>query len=272
VTGLKRDLHSGNDGGVFNEPMVDLVNVIGTLVDGRNSILVPGFSEDIEEHHRDRKILEIIDRSGEFNLDDYREYLGVPSLLERRSASDLLYERWCAPSLSIVDIRAGDTANEEILPECYRFGPTRFSVIPHRAVGKVSIRFVPKQRPENLISCIKIHLQHEFAKLRSSNKLEITVRNIGDWWEADTDSRLFKAAERAVEREWNLEPLHVREGGTMPMIATLEKTLRAPAIMLPFGQASNNPHLANERIRGVNLLRGKNVVRNFLEELVNLRK
>eukprot|EP00951_Prasinocladus_malaysianus_P036535 scaffold385714_cov35-Prasinocladus_malaysianus.AAC.1 len=50
------------------------------------------------------------------------------------------------------------------------------------------------------------------------------------------------------------------------MIATLEKILQAPAIMLPFGQSSDNPHLANERIRGVNLVRGKNVVRHFLEE------
>lgn len=52
----------------------------------------------------------------------------------------------------------------------------------------------------------------------------------------------------------------------MPMVATLEKILRAPAIMLPFGQSSDNPHLANERIRGVNLIRGKNVVRHFLED------
>eukprot|EP00951_Prasinocladus_malaysianus_P016767 scaffold131184_cov46-Prasinocladus_malaysianus.AAC.1 len=62
ISGLQRDLHSGNDGGVFNEPMVDLVNAIGTLVDGRNSILVPGFSDGIQEHHQDREAAVIIEQ------------------------------------------------------------------------------------------------------------------------------------------------------------------------------------------------------------------
>jgi len=267
VTGPERDLHSGNDGGVFNEPMLDLVNVISTLVDGRNSILVPGFQDGIEEHGNDRKILEAIEKSGEFELAAYRARLGVPSLTEARSISDLLYQRWCAPSLSIVDIRSGDTADDTTNSAGYRFGPTRFSVVPHKAVGKVSIRFVAKQRPEHLVSSMKNHLQHEFAKLRTLNKLMIMQRNVGDWWEADPNSHVFKVAERAVEREWGQMPLHVREGGTMPMVATLEKTLGAPAIMLPFGQSSDNPHLANERIRGVNLVRGKNVVLHLLQEL-----
>ena len=59
---------------------------------------------------------------------------------------------------------------------CYRFGPTRFSVIPKVAVGKISIRFVPDQNAETLMEGVKAHLQHEFAKLRSHNKLTIKVR------------------------------------------------------------------------------------------------
>jgi acetylornithine deacetylase/succinyl-diaminopimelate desuccinylase-like protein len=51
------------------------------------------------------------------------------------------------------------------------------------------------------------------------------------------------------------------------MVATLEKTLGAPAILLPFGQSSDNPHLENERIRGMNLMRGKNMIKHFLQEV-----
>jgi acetylornithine deacetylase/succinyl-diaminopimelate desuccinylase-like protein len=69
-------------------------------------------------------------------------------------------------------------------------------------------------------------------------------------------------------REWGCKPLFVREGGTMPVARLLEEMLGAPAIMIPMGQASDAPHLANERIRRTNLFRGKNVIRRLLEELM----
>jgi hypothetical protein len=67
-------------------------------------------------------------------------------------------------------------------------------------------------------------------------------------------------AERAVRREWGEPPLYVREGGTMPVASLIEKMLGAPALMIPMGQSSDNCHLANERLRRVNLIKGKSVV------------
>ena len=41
VTGPQRDVHSGNDGGVFNEPMTDLIKVMGTvLAPGGSTVMV----------------------------------------------------------------------------------------------------------------------------------------------------------------------------------------------------------------------------------------
>lgn len=51
----------------------------------------------------------------------------------------------------------------------------------------------------------------------------------------------------------------------MPVASALEKMLGAPALLLPMGQSSDNCHLANERIRRVNLLHGKNVVKHLLQ-------
>ena len=45
----------------------------------------------------------------------------------------------------------------------------------------------------------------------------------------------------------------IREGGSIPGIAILEKELGAKAVHLPMGQASDHAHLPNERIRLVNL-------------------
>ena len=38
--GPQRDLHSGNDGGVFNEPLADLTKVLASLIDSRNNVQV----------------------------------------------------------------------------------------------------------------------------------------------------------------------------------------------------------------------------------------
>ncbi len=64
-------------------------------------------------------------------------------------------------------------------------------------------------------------MEHEFKKLRSANGVAVRVRSVGDWWEADPGGRLFRLAERAIEREWGQKPLYVREGGTMRAPPTL---------------------------------------------------
>lgn len=65
--------------------------------------------------------------------------------------------------------------------------------------------------------CCRAQIEHEFNKLRSSNSVSVRVKSVGDWWEADPESKLFRLAERALAREWNVQPLLVREGGTMPV-------------------------------------------------------
>lgn len=102
--------------------------------------------------------------------------------------------RWSRPSLSVVDVRVNDepttaagaagpasgsasaaaaTASRGQSQSFYRYGPTRFSVIPKRAVGQVSVRFVPNQSSDVVVSAIKRHIEHEFFKLRSPNKLTV---------------------------------------------------------------------------------------------------
>ena len=73
------------------------------------------------------------------------------------------------------------------------------------------------QDAEQLIEALRAHVEREFARLGSSNSAGVRVKSVGDWWEADPESKLFKMAERALTREWGRQPLFVREGGTMPV-------------------------------------------------------
>ena len=49
--------------------------------------------------------------------------------------------------------------------------------------------------------------------------------------------------------------------GTMPLSRFLETTLKAPVVHLPLGQSSDSPHLANERIRCLNLAKGIQILK-----------
>ena len=62
---------------------------------------------------------------------------------------------------------------------------------------------------------LKAHVESEFVALRSGNSVSVRVKSVGDWWEADPQSKLFRLAERALYKEWQVWPLYVREGGTM---------------------------------------------------------
>ena len=91
-----------------------------------------------------------------------------------------------------------------------------------------SVRFVPDQRPEDLVAKLKAHVEAEFAALRSGNSVSVRVKSVGDWWEADPQSKLFRLAERALYKEWQVWPLYVREGGTMVRPASQALCFRRP--------------------------------------------
>jgi len=71
----------------------------------------------------------------------------------------------------------------------------------------------------------------------------------------DLKEPIFCLARRALRQVWGEEPQLVREGGSYGGVTSfLEDTLRAPAVHLPLGQASDAAHLPNERIRVHNLV------------------
>ena len=63
------------------------------------------------------------------------------------------------------------------------------------------------------------------------------------------------------------QPILIREGGSIPTIRFLEKTFDAPAAHLPCGQASDNAHLDNERLRVENLYKSREIFGAVFREL-----
>ncbi|KAF2760251.1 beta-Ala-His dipeptidase [Pseudovirgaria hyperparasitica] len=63
------------------------------------------------------------------------------------------------------------------------------------------------------------------------------------------------------------KPLYIREGGSIPTIRFLEKEFGAPAAHLPIGQASDSAHLDNERLRLLNLYKGRDIFKKVFRDL-----
>ncbi|KAG5300088.1 WD domain-containing protein [Histoplasma capsulatum G186AR] len=64
-----------------------------------------------------------------------------------------------------------------------------------------------------------------------------------------------------------IQPIYIREGGSIPTIRYLEKEFNAPAAHLPCGQASDHAHLDNERLRVENLYKSREIMARVFRDL-----
>ncbi|KAF8908992.1 hypothetical protein CPB84DRAFT_1673831 [Gymnopilus junonius] len=232
ISNDRPDLHSGIEGGAVAEPMVDMVRLLASLIDGKRVVQIPGFYDRVRPQTEDEKLL-------------YKLLSKVTS----RPAS-LLSSRWREPSFTIHNVEIS--------------GPKNATVIPGTVSAQLSLRLVPDQDLDTIVKSLRDYLQKSFDNLQSPNKLIINVEHTADWWLGDLDGHWFKSLESAVQEEWGEEPLRIREGGSIPSIPYLEKEFGCHALHLPMGQSSDQAHLPNERISLANLRKGKAVIERFL--------
>jgi len=83
--------------------------------------------------------------------------------------------------------------------------------------------------------------------------LQVDISHVSDWWLGDIKSPYFSALSDCIATEWGVEPLYIREGGSIPSLPFLEREFAADSVHLPLGTSSDSAHLPDERIRIVNL-------------------
>ncbi|ORX38699.1 hypothetical protein BD324DRAFT_621968 [Kockovaella imperatae] len=231
------DAHSGVDGGSVAEPMFDMIRVLGGIADSQG-VRIPDFYDQVRSP-----------------TPEEMQHLTDVSIATGRSVEDLS-RVWRDPSFSIANISSTGSSNK--------------TVIPRRVTADISMRIVPDQDLETITANLKAHCKNLYDDLHSSNTFEIKVTHSASWWLTSLDSPYFKSLECAIEDVWGAKPLKIREGGTVPTIFWLEREFGAPCVHLPLGQASDAGHLANERMRLLNLRNGKRVVESYLARLALL--
>ncbi|KAF8315648.1 Zn-dependent exopeptidase [Clavulina sp. PMI_390] len=229
------DLHSGVEGGAWNEPMMDMIKLLATLSGPDSKIAIPSFYDAVRPETACER-------------DSFEEIARITGGQPNKIAS-----RWREPSLTVHNMTASTSNNPTIIPSAVK--------------AQVSVRIVPDQDLQTIQNAVQQHLQNSFDASGTTNTLKITIDRTADWWLAELHDGWFTALENSIRDEWGMEPLRIREGGSIPAIPFLEKEFGCHALHLPMGQSSDQAHLQNERISLNNLYKGRSVLERFFRAI-----
>lgn len=244
--GAKRNLHSGNFGGVAPNPTLELVHLLAEMVDREGRLQVPGAGyADVQVAPADRDAVKALplDRAG------FRESVGVEPVTGDDAA--LFHERlMLRPSFNVSGLNAGYT------------GKGIKNIIFKEALAKADVRLVGGQDPDRVYQAIVA-----FASERGYGGIEI--RNLKGTPASRTplDHPMVPRVKDAVAKGFGRAPLVVPSlGGTTPDFV-FTRLLGLPSIVVPLAPYDENNHAPNESTKVSLFLAG---VRSGLHLLENL--
>ena len=248
IKGPAQDLHSGVFGGSAQEPMTDLMHILGRLVDTNGRIQIPGINEMVAPVTDEEKKL-YPDIS--YTMDNLYESIGSKtSIFENKE--ETLMARWRFPSLSVHGVEGAFSQ------------PGAKTVIPAKVIGKFSIRTVPNMESEAVNEAVYKYIDAEFTKLKSKNTLKCSLQHDGKWWVASPFHWNFKAAGKAVKQVFGVEPDMTREGGSIPVTITFEQATGKNVLLLPMGSSTDGAHSINEKLDRRNYIEGTKLLGAYL--------
>ncbi len=228
VVGPARDLHSGSFGGAVMNPANALCGIIAALKDADGRITVPGFYDGVRKLSDTEKqaMAEL-----PFDEADFMKGSGAPMAYGEKGYST--YERiTCRPTLDVNGMWSGYT------------GEGSKTVLPSFAAAKVSMRLVPDQDADALFASFSA-----FVRKLAPPSVTIEIKNLhgGRPFITDPDEPALQAAVRALARSWTKKPVLIREGGSIPVMATFQQTHGLPCILMGFGLHDDQVHAPNEK-------------------------
>ena len=248
VSGPSQDLHSGMFGGSLANPVNALATMIAALIDDGGRIQVPGFYDDVLPlTDEERQSLAHLP----FDEPSYLKERGVDAAWGEDGFTTL-ERRWARPTCDVNGMIGGYTGE----------GPK--TIVPASATAKISCRLVPNQDPAKLTAALEAFLR---ARLRPGLRMEFTPQHGGTPLVFDTHSPYMTAAKAAIERGFAREPVFIREGGSIPVVASFRELLGIDTLLLGWGQDTDNLHSPNERFKLEDFHRGAHASAVLWQEL-----
>jgi acetylornithine deacetylase/succinyl-diaminopimelate desuccinylase-like protein len=248
VEGPAQDLHSGHFGGAVRNPANALGAILAALQDGDGRITIPGFYDRVRPISADER--EML-RKIPFDEQGFVAQTGAKEPWGERGYSTL--ERvTIRPTLDVNGMWSGYT------------GKGSKTVLPSKASAKVSMRLVPDQDPEDLFPRFRRYVE----KLAPAGaRVRVLDHHSAVPFLTDPDHPMLEAARRALARAWSKPPVMVREGGSIPVMATFQKTHGLPCILMGFGLDDDQVHAPNEKFSLSSFHGGTKSVAYLYEEL-----
>ena len=138
------------------------------------------------------------------------------------------------------------------------------TVIPARAAGKVSMRLVPNQDPDDIL---KKYTSFVTSLTPKGISLSIKVHSKGPACVVSTDNKYAHAAVEAMREVFGKDTVYIRSGGSIPIVTQFDKDLKIPSIMMGMGLPDDNLHAPNEKFHIPNFYRGIESVIRFFHKL-----
>jgi acetylornithine deacetylase/succinyl-diaminopimelate desuccinylase-like protein len=249
VEGANHDLHSGVYGGAAPNPLQAVAEILSTLKDREGHIRIPGFYDRVvPPSEKERAAWARLP----FDEKEYKEKeVGVKELVGEPEIP--LFERlWARPTLEVHGIRGGF------------IGEGAKTVIPARAIAKVSMRLVADQKPDEAVAQLKKAIAAACPKGVTAEYK--TIHNAPPSL-VNPDNRFIHAAAEAMKQVFGQETVYIRSGGSIPIVAAFEEHLGIPSVMMGFGLPDDNLHAPNEKLHLPNFFRGIEAVARYLEIL-----
>ena len=238
VFGPNRDLHSGAFGGAVVNPANALAGLLAGLHDDTGRIAIPGFYDDVLDLDADER--RMLKRLGSQAAELAKE-LGV-ACVGGETGYSVRERTWARPTCDINGLSSGHTSAGVK------------TIIPATATAKVSFRLVPRQSPRKVASGLR-----KFIKARVPKGVRVDVKALAAGAEAvltNRDSPGIRTAKNAIRRGFGVEPVFVREGGSIPVVPALIRASRAEPLLIGFGRPDDRCHSPNERFNLTDFRRG----------------
>ena len=249
VRGAKTDLHSGMYGGAAPNPFMALAQMLARLKDEDGHILIPGIYDDIIPPSPEELAAW---RSLPFDEEQYRIAEVGSRTLVGEAGYSVLERTWARPTLDVHGIPGGF------------IGAGAKTVIPAKALAKVSMRLVPGMTPARTFALYKAYVE-EIAP--AGVDVEVRLISAGDPCLIPVDNPYVRAATRALHEVWGQDTVFIRSGGSIPIVGDFDRHLGIPSVMMGFGLPDDNIHAPNEKFHLKNFELGIESIVRFLEEV-----
>jgi acetylornithine deacetylase/succinyl-diaminopimelate desuccinylase-like protein len=184
-----------------------------------------------------------------FKINEYKKDLGVKDV-QGEQGYTVIEQTSIRPTLDVNGIWGG------------YIGEGAKTVLPSKASAKISMRLVPNQNSETITKLFTKHFEKIAPK---SVQVSVKPHHGGEAAVTPTDTAEYAAAMAAMKKTFGKNPIPVRSGGSIPIVALFEKVLKAKSVLMGFGLDSDNIHSPNEHYGVFNYYKGIETIPYFFQ-------